>query len=81
MDCAALDARARRRSAAAEAPDVPFFLAGIELTLPVVLGAFLALFAVRAATGWQRDVLLCLGFADRVRERIVETSTGVRPAP
>ncbi len=48
--------------------------AGVELTLPVVLGAFLALFAIRAATGWQRDVLLdriCFGFADRVRERIV----------
>ncbi len=46
---------------------------GVELTLPVVLGMFLALAAVRAALGWQRDVLLAgisLGFVERVRERI-----------
>ncbi len=46
---------------------------GFELTLPVVLGMFLTLAAVRAALGRQRDVLLAgisFGFVERVRKRI-----------
>ena len=46
---------------------------GVELSLGVVLLAFLALAAVRAATSWQRDMLLAkirLGFIDRFRERL-----------
>ena len=43
---------------------------GVALTLPVVLGVFLALAAVRATVSWQRNVLLAgirLEFADRLR--------------
>ncbi len=46
---------------------------GVELTLPVVLGMFLVLTAVRAATGWQRNVVLAgiaFGFVERVRKQI-----------
>ncbi len=48
---------------------------GVELTLPIVLGMFLALAAVRAATGWKRDIVLTslqLGFVQRFREQIYE---------
>lgn len=46
---------------------------GVELSLGTVLLAFLALAAIRAATSWQRDMLLAkvrLGFIDRFRERL-----------
>lgn len=46
---------------------------GVELSLGTVLLAFLALAAIRAATSWQRDLLLAkirLGFIDRFRERL-----------
>ena len=46
---------------------------GVELSLGPVLLAFLALAAIRAATSWQRDMLLTkvrLGFIDRFRERL-----------
>lgn len=44
---------------------------GIALTLPAVLGVFLALAAVRSAVSWQRNVLLTairLEFVDRIRD-------------
>lgn len=43
---------------------------GIALTLPAVLGVFLALAAVRAAVSWQRNVLLAgmrMEFVDQIR--------------
>ena len=46
---------------------------GIELTLPMVLGVFLALAAVRSASAWRRNILLAemrLGFVDRLREQL-----------
>ena len=46
---------------------------GIELTLPMVLGAFLALAGVRSATAYPRNLLLAemrLGFVDQLRERL-----------
>ena len=45
---------------------------GVELTLPTVLGVFLALAAARSAAAWQRDVLMVrtqLEFVDRFRAR------------
>ncbi len=48
---------------------------GVELTLPTVLGVFLALMAVRSAVAWLRDVLLArthLEFVDRCRERFYQ---------
>ena len=53
--------------------------AGLHLTLPVVLGAFVALAALRAATAWQRDLHLAsirLGFVDSLRERIYAAVAG-----
>ena len=48
---------------------------GVELTLPTVLGVFLALMAVRSAVAWLRDVLVArthLEFVDRRRERFYQ---------
>lgn len=52
---------------------------GIELTPPTVLGIFVALVAVRAATAWQRDLLLTrvsLEFTDRLRARLYAAIAG-----
>ena len=46
---------------------------GISLTLPVLLGAFVLLAAVRSAVSWQRQVQLAAirhGFVDGLRERL-----------
>ena len=46
---------------------------GIPLTLPVLLGAFVLLVAVRSCVSWQRQVQIAamrLGFVDRLRERL-----------
>ena len=46
---------------------------GVELTLPLVLGAFLVLGAARSAAGWQRDVQLAalrFGFEAGLRRRL-----------
>ena len=46
---------------------------GVELTLPVLLGAFVALAALRSGAAWQRDnqlATLRLGFVDRLRGRL-----------
>ena len=46
---------------------------GATLSLPVLLGAFVVLAAVRAGVAWQRQVQLAamrLGFVDRLRERL-----------
>ena len=46
---------------------------GVALTLPAMLGVFLALAAVRSAVAWQRNVLLTrvrLEFVDGIRERL-----------
>ena len=54
-------------------------LAGVELTLPVVLGVFVALAALRSATAWQRDVqtdTIRLGFVDSLRERLHAATAG-----
>lgn len=54
---------------------------GVELTLPTVLAVFLALAAVRAATAWQRGVLLHamqLGFVDAFRERLYAAVAGAK---
>ena len=54
-------------------------LAGIELTLPMVLGVFVALAALRSVTAWQRDVQLDtirLGFVDSLRERLYAATAG-----
>lgn len=54
---------------------------GVELTLPAVLAVFLALAAVRAATAWQRGVLLHamqLGFVDAFRERLYAAVAGAK---
>ena len=53
--------------------------AGVELTLPMVLGVFLALAALRSATAWQRDVQISaiqLGFVDALRERLYAATAG-----
>ena len=54
---------------------------GVELTLPTVLGVFLALALVRTATGWQRQRLLArirLGFVDRLREDLYASTAGAK---
>ena len=46
---------------------------GVELTLPVLLGAFVLLAALRSGVAWQREVQIAalrLGFVDRLRERL-----------
>lgn len=54
---------------------------GVELTLPTVLAVFLVLAAVRAATAWQRGMLLNalqLGFVDSFRERLYAAVAGAK---
>ncbi len=54
---------------------------GVELTLPMVLAVFVALAAVRAATAWQRGMLLNamqLGFVDAFRERLYAAVAGAK---
>lgn len=46
---------------------------GIELTLPLLLGAFLVLVGVRSLAAWQRELQLTalrLGFVDGLRKRV-----------
>ena len=46
---------------------------GVDLTWPVVLGAFVLLVALRSAMAWQREMHLAAmrhGFVDRLRERL-----------
>ena len=46
---------------------------GVDLTLPVLLGAFVLLAALRSGVAWQREVQIAalrLGFVDRLRERL-----------
>ena len=54
---------------------------GVALTLPTVLAVFLILAAVRAATAWQRGMLLTgmqLGFVDALRERLYAAVAGAK---
>ena len=54
---------------------------GVELTLPVALGVFLALAGARTAAGWQRQRVLArirLNFVDRLREDLYESAAGAR---
>ena len=54
---------------------------GVELTLPAVLGVFVALAVLRAAVAWQRNVLLAgmrLGFVDRFRESLHAAVAGAK---
>lgn len=46
---------------------------GVELTLPLLLGAFVLLAGLRSGVAWQRELqvaALRLGFVDRLRERL-----------
>ena len=56
---------------------------GVELTLPLLLGAFVLLAALRSGVAWQRDVQIAalrLGFVDRLRERLYSaTATAAWP--
>ena len=56
---------------------------GVELTLPVLLGAFVLLAALRSGVAWQREVQIAalrLGFVDRLRERLyLATATAAWP--
>ena len=55
--------------------------AGVEMTLPAVLGLFLVLAAGRSATAWQRDLLTArtrLEFVDRFTDRIYRATAGAR---
>ena len=55
--------------------------AGVEMTLPAVLGLFLALAAGRSATAWQRDLLAArtrLEFVDRFTDRIYRATAAAR---
>ena len=48
---------------------------GVDLTLPVLLGAFVLLAALRSGVAWQREVQIAalrLGFVDRLRERLYQ---------
>ena len=53
--------------------------AGLDLTLPTVLGAFVALAVIRTVTAWQRRVHLAairFGFTDALRERLYAAIAG-----
>ena len=55
--------------------------AGVEMTLPAVLGLFLVLAAGRSAAAWQRDLLTArtrLEFVDRFTDRIYRATAGAR---
>lgn len=73
LHAAGLGGPSGERSPIAEAAARAAGAVGVEPTLPAVLGVFLALALVRAATAWQRNVLLAgirLGFVDRFRETL-----------